>query len=92
MELADKIKYGKLLDLYGGLLTEKQKYALEGYLLYDLSLTEMAEVQGLSRQAMFDSIQILIINIGSIITGVISSLVPIFKISRKKPVELIRTL
>ncbi len=57
MELTDKVKYGKLLDLYSGLLTEKQRYTLEGYLLYDLSLSEMAQTQNLTRQAVFDTIQ-----------------------------------
>ncbi len=40
--------------------------------------------------AMFDVRQVFIISIGSIITGVLSSLVPIIKIAKKKPVELIR--
>ncbi len=42
--------------------------------------------------AMFDIRQILMISLGSIITGVLSSLAPIFRIAKKKPVELIRTL
>jgi predicted DNA-binding protein YlxM (UPF0122 family) len=46
-----------LLDIYGTLLTQKQREALEMYLNEDLSLSEIAENTGISRQAAQDSIK-----------------------------------
>ncbi len=46
-----------LLDCYGALLTDKQRTLLEGYYDDDLSLAELAEPLGISRQAVFDSIR-----------------------------------
>ena len=45
-----------LLDCYGSFLTEKQRELLEGYYNEDLSLSELAEPLGISRQAVHDSI------------------------------------
>lgn len=57
MELFSKVKYGKLLDIYSSLLTEKQVKQMEEYFLYDLSLTEIAENNNSTRQAVYDVIQ-----------------------------------
>lgn len=46
-----------LLDIYGALLTQKQRDALDMYLNEDLSLSEIAENTGTSRQAAQDSIK-----------------------------------
>lgn len=46
-----------LLDCYGGLLTERQRDLLDGYYNEDLSLAELAEPRGISRQAVHDSIR-----------------------------------
>lgn len=46
-----------LLDCYGSLLTERQRELLEGYYDEDLSLSELAEPLGISRQAVHDSIR-----------------------------------
>ncbi len=46
-----------LLDCYGSLLTEKQRALLEGYYDEDLSLSELAQPLGISRQAVYDSIR-----------------------------------
>lgn len=54
MELLDKIYIGKLIDEYGKLLTTKQYDAVSGYFLNDLSLSEIAENEGISRQAAYD--------------------------------------
>ena len=40
-----------LLDFYGAMLTEKQREAVEYYYNDDLSLSEIADNQGISRQA-----------------------------------------
>ena len=50
------VKIGMLLDLYGELLTEKQKDILDLYYNNNLSLAEVAEEVGITRQAVRDSI------------------------------------
>lgn len=45
-----------LYDLYGPLLSEKKREAFEEYYLSDLSLSEIAEQTGTSRQAVRDLI------------------------------------
>ena len=46
-----------LLELYGKILTEKQSRLLELYYFDDLSLSEIAENEGGSRQAAMDVIK-----------------------------------
>lgn len=46
-----------LLELYGSLLTEKQSKLLELYYFEDLSLSEIAENEGGSRQGAMDVIK-----------------------------------
>lgn len=46
-----------LLDFYGEILTEKQRDVLELYYDEDLSLAEIAQNQGITRQGVRDSIK-----------------------------------
>ena len=46
-----------LLDFYGDMLTEKQREAVECYYNDDLSLSEIADNQGISRQGVRDAIK-----------------------------------
>ena len=46
-----------LLDFYGAMLTEKQREAVEYYYNDDLSLSEIADNQGISRQGVRDAIK-----------------------------------
>lgn len=50
--MAKDLKLVILLDFYGGLLTEKQASALDGYYNQDLSLAEIAEEMEISRQGV----------------------------------------
>lgn len=46
-----------LMDVYGNILTEKQRRALEMHYFDDLSLAEISAELNISRQAVHDSIQ-----------------------------------
>ncbi len=52
-----KLETSDLLDIYGELLTEKQRDMLELYYNDDLSLAEIAEHYEISRQGVHDSIK-----------------------------------
>ena len=49
-----RMRLGRLFDLYGGLLTDKQRDCLNMYFYDDLSLSEISEELGVSRQAVHD--------------------------------------
>lgn len=51
------LQISDLYDIYGALLPEKQKVALEYYYNDDLSLSEIAEHTGISRQGVRDQIK-----------------------------------
>ena len=56
MKLEDNLKLAKLVDTYGMLLTNKQFEIITSYLNDDLTLSEIADNVGISRQAVNDSI------------------------------------
>lgn len=45
-----------LFDLYGALLTERQRDCMEMHLFEDFSLAEIGEALGISRQAVHDNL------------------------------------
>lgn len=57
MQIEKSFDLSILLDIYGSLLTQKQREAMEMYLNLDYSLSETAENMAVSRQAVLDLIQ-----------------------------------
>ncbi|WP_334297181.1 YlxM family DNA-binding protein [Anaerosporobacter faecicola] len=51
------VELSLLYDFYGELLKENQKSIYEDYILNDLSLSEIAEQQGISRQGVHDVVK-----------------------------------
>ena len=48
------VEIGSLFDFYGKLLSEKQYLVIELYYINDLSLTEIGDELGVTRQGIFD--------------------------------------
>lgn len=47
----------ELFDLYGGLLTERQRELFSSYYLYDLSLAEIAAPENMTRQGVYEQVK-----------------------------------
>ena len=52
-----RLMQSMLLDFYGELLTEKQRQCFDLHYNEDLSLSEIAEQSGISRQGVWDNIR-----------------------------------
>ena len=50
------LKVSRLLQIYGGLLTDKQREILDMYYNCDMSLAEVGEELGISRQGVRDAV------------------------------------
>ncbi len=57
MSVEETIKLSELLDLYGELLSNKQKQVLNNYINNDMSLAEIAENEDVTRVAVLDAIK-----------------------------------
>lgn len=57
MELNEFLEVSTLLDYYRNLLSDKQKEYLINHFEEDLSLSEIAKNNGVSRQAVYDNIK-----------------------------------
>ena len=55
--MAKNMEIAFLFDFYGEMLTEKQRDVIELYYEDDLSLSEIAENEGITRQGVRDSIK-----------------------------------
>lgn len=55
--MAKNLEISLLLDFYGDMLTEKQREVIEYYYNDDLSLSEIADNEGITRQGVRDSIK-----------------------------------
>ncbi|MCI9147624.1 MAG: YlxM family DNA-binding protein [Hungatella sp.] len=51
------VRQGLLYDFYGELLTEHQRHIYEDVVFNDLSLSEIAQDQGISRQGVHDLVK-----------------------------------
>ncbi|HBL85488.1 MAG: hypothetical protein A2Y17_06225 [Clostridiales bacterium GWF2_38_85] len=54
--MMDRVTVSSLFDVYGGLLTEKQQLMLDLYCNEDLSLAEISENVGITRQGVRDAV------------------------------------
>jgi len=55
--MSKNLEMSILLDFYGSMLTDKQREVVEWYYNEDLSLSEIAEHTGITRQGVRDSIK-----------------------------------
>ena len=83
------VEQGLLYDFYGELLTEHQRQIYEDVVFNDMSLSEIAEEQGISRQGVYD----LVKRCDKILSGYEEKLKLVEKFNRtKKMVEEIKLL
>lgn len=57
MDISNREEIIELYDLYGGLLTDKQRLYFEDYYYTDLSITEIAQNYSISRNGVFDQLK-----------------------------------
>ena len=57
MDIRDRVRLASLLSEYGALLTERQREMLSMYVEMDMSLYEVAEEFGVTRQAVLDAVR-----------------------------------
>lgn len=55
--MKDLVRILTLADVYGAMLTENQREMIEMYYSLNLSLGEIAEVKGVSRQGVYDTLK-----------------------------------
>ena len=55
--MEDRIETGWLFDFYGPLLTDRQRELLALYCEEDLTLSEIAAREGISRQGVYDAVR-----------------------------------
>lgn len=55
--MAENYYVSELLDRYGSILSDKQQRILDGYYNNDLSLSEIAENEGITRQGVRDFVK-----------------------------------
>ncbi len=55
--LETMVRFNQLMDAYGGLLTDRQRRLAQLHFGEDLSFSEIAEEEGVSRQAAHDAVK-----------------------------------
>lgn len=56
IDLADFVKYGKLFEVYGKLLSEDRQALMNLYFNFNMTLAEISKEKNISRQAVLDGI------------------------------------
>lgn len=56
IQLQDFVYIGKLLSTYGGMLSKDRQKIMTDYFEYNMTLAEIAQQRGVSRQAILDAI------------------------------------
>ena len=56
IQLQDFVKYGRLFETYGSLLSEDRQKIMTSYFEYNMTLVEIAEERNVTRQAVLDAI------------------------------------
>ena len=56
MSIKDGVHYAELYNEYASMLTENQRSVFDLYCMCDLSLGEIAEIKGVSRQSVADTV------------------------------------
>ena len=56
IDLADFVKYGKLFEVYGKLLSEDRQALMNLYINFNMTLAEISKEKNISRQAVLDGI------------------------------------
>ena len=56
MSIKDGVYYAELYNEYANMLTENQRSVFDMYCMCDLSLGEIAEIKGVSRQSVLDTV------------------------------------
>jgi predicted DNA-binding protein YlxM (UPF0122 family) len=51
------LEYVELFEIYKNLLTDKQRELFSSHYLFDLSLSEIAEEEGGTRQSVYDAVK-----------------------------------
>ncbi len=54
--LQDFVKYGKLFEVYGKLLSDDRQKIMSSYFEFNMTLAEIAKEKNISRQAVLDAI------------------------------------
>ena len=57
IEMEKIVEQGLLYDFYGELLTPHQQQIYEDVVIHDMSLSEIAQDQGISRQGVYDLVR-----------------------------------
>ena len=84
--MEDIVYYNDLYDLYGPLLTDKQRKYFEDYYFNNLSFAEMAEYYQVSRNAVFKQLKIVKEKLGEL-----ESILKLFE-KKKKLLEIIKSI
>ncbi len=56
IELQDFVKFGRLFEIYGNLLSEDRQGMMKLYFNFNMTLAEIAKEKSVSRQAVLDAI------------------------------------